>query len=139
MLTLEEIARHILDQVKVSCSERYRLLDECQSATKALQRLVLQLPDLIGADSPLARGDRQMRYQAITPMVAVRLHATPDQRTIVTLPTGTVFETFGEPDAAGLIHIKHRDEALAVFARDLDDRADVIEEAISALEGFNSP
>jgi hypothetical protein len=67
-----------------------------------------------------------MRYHANVPLVAVRLDAAADQRTIVTIPSGTVLISSGEQDEAGLVHVIYRQERLAVFQSDLNERATIL-------------
>lgn len=68
-----------------------------------------------------------MRYQAVTSMVAVRLQARPNEKTIVTIAAGAVMVVLGEPDSVGLVHVMHAGEKFAVFQRDLDERAEIVD------------
>ena len=62
-------------------------------------------------------------YRLNSPLVAVRLHAKPDQRTIFTIPNGTTITILSGLDNNGLVQTTFQGEAIAVFQRDLDDRA----------------
>ena len=66
----------------------------------------------------------QTCYRVLSPFIAVKRNE--GQQVLITIPAETIIEVAGPPQHSGLVDIVFNGERLAVFWRDLHERADPV-------------
>ena len=66
----------------------------------------------------------QTSYRVMSPFIGVK--RTEGQQILITIPAETIIEVAGPPQDSGLVDVVFDGERLAVFWRDLHERADPI-------------
>ena len=65
------------------------------------------------------------RYRVLSPLLTVRKYS--EARGFFTVPAGTIVETAGDIESAGLIPIRVFGQLLLAFSRDLHERSQVLQ------------
>lgn len=65
------------------------------------------------------------RYHVLSPFIAIK--ALEDGYKIVTVPSGSIIEIFGEVQRSGLVDVTFEEETVAVFKRDIDARSERVD------------
>jgi hypothetical protein len=81
------------------------------------------------AKTPYTKWHRkiQMLYRVREAFVAVIDHAADSQHGFIAIPEGASVTVVGEVQPSGLVNVSYNDSVVAVFQRDLDARADLVE------------
>ena len=66
----------------------------------------------------------QTNYRVMSPFIGVK--RIEGQQLLITIPAETIIEINGPPQAGGLVDIVFNGERLAVFWRDIHERADPV-------------
>ena len=69
-----------------------------------------------------------MTYRAKEPLLGVHDHS-PTEYGFVTIPTGAMLATAGEVQRSGFVNVLYEGGVVAVFLRDLETRAELVEVA----------
>ena len=67
-----------------------------------------------------------MRYRLKSPTMAVERGGSNGRMQFVTVPSGTMLEVVGEPQQSGLVDVRFDGRVVAMFLRDIEDRAEKI-------------
>ena len=67
-----------------------------------------------------------IHYRLNTPLVAIKMPVDGAHGVLITVESGSIVVVVGEARKTGLIDVSYTGETVAIFVRDLEDRADNI-------------